>query len=101
METNIEINWRRKYGWIPPSERPEVLRRWSIIRNNDGLRRTIDGPNPYVKQGLTEAPSKLRRCPSVGAESSGCGEEERSELLSPRSSVGPPFSKGVKIDGAG
>lgn len=100
MATDIEKNWRRKYAWIPPSERPEVLKRWSIIRDNDGYRRTIDGANPYTEQGLTEAPSKLRRGPSVGAEWVECGGEERQRTPLPASSVGPPFSKGVKTDGA-
>ena len=100
MAANIEKNWRRKYAWIPPSERPEVMKRWAWVKEGGGYRRSSDGAKPYTKQGLTEAPSELRRGPSVGAEVVECGGEERQRTPLPASSVGPPFSKGVKTDGA-
>jgi hypothetical protein len=95
---DIAINWRDKYGWVPPSENPDQLARWKSFRS--GAQRSSDGANSVIKQGVTYGPSELRRGPLTSAESSECGGEERKRTPLPASSVGPPFSKGVKNDGA-
>ena len=103
---DIAINWRDKYGWVPPSEDPAQVARWKAFRDGSvsdrgGAQRSSDVGNSFIKQGVTDGPSELRRGPSNSAECSECGGEERKRTPLPASSVGPPFSKGVKNDGAG
>ena len=30
--TDITIRWKLLYGWIPPSENPEVQKKWAEVR---------------------------------------------------------------------
>jgi hypothetical protein len=30
--TDITIRWKLLYGWIPPSENPEIQKKWAEVR---------------------------------------------------------------------